>query len=809
MTEHQRQNPDNRPPDDLVEEIRALHARVAELERANTEHRELSEAYRSLVDNSARGLAIIQDGRVVFANRAMVPLTGYSLEEMKAMSADDVQDLVHPEDRDAVWQRHRDRLAGKVLEASDEFRFLRKDGATRWFQFCASRITYQGRSAVQAAYVDVTEQKQMEDLLRETQRRFSDTLAHVQLVALMLDREGLVIFCNDFFLQLTGYRREEVVGQDFFTRFIPADRRERVARVHLGIADRTTYARHYENPILTRAGELRIIRWNNTILRDSEGAVIGAASLGEDITEHQRAENALLRSEARYRKLFSEMSSGCALHEILCDQDDTPIDYVTLEVNRMFETLVGMRSEGIVGRRASEVLPAEELRQWLDIFGPVALTGQSRYYEIYSAVHQRWFEGNAFCPEPGKFAVTFADVTARKRAEEALGRNRAELKAIYEHTPALLCVLDGERRVLYANAAFTDFTGLSEAELRSGRACGVFGCVNALSDPRGCGYGHLCRDCQLRLAMEDTLQSGISHRNIEYHATLERGGVRREVVLLGATALVHAAGRSRLLLCLQDVTERRQAQERIKQREAELLHVSRLSALGEMAAGLAHELNQPLSAILNYGTACIQLASSAAPDVARIARNVEKITGQAERARDVMGRIRAFAQRRRPRLTPVDLNEAVAAAVDLFSWETRQAGVAVDLEPADDLPLVRADIIQIEHVLLNLARNAIEAMHDVAPDSRRLTIRTATGAERTVRVEVSDTGVGLPPQEADHVFDAFFTTKADGLGIGLSISRTIVEMHSGALEARQNAGPGTTFVLVLPALAAGEADGER
>jgi len=259
---------------------------------------------------------------------------------------------------------------------------------------------------------------------------------------------------------------------------------------------------------------------------------------------------------------------------------------------------------------------------------------------------------------------------------------------------------------------------------------------------------------------------------------------------------IEARGKN-LVVNRRRLLEQEQAEQRARQRELELLHVARLSTLGEMASGLAHELSQPLSSIVNYSTACAQLGAVDRPDLQRIMKNIHKITEQAERARDIMVRIRELAQRRRPRLTSVDVNRVVANVLDLLSWQIRQKGIDLNPDLDDRLPAARADAIQVEQVLVNLTRNAIEAMEQTPP-RRRLTIRTSPGDAGAVRIEVSDTGVGIPRDEPDRIFDAFCTTKADGLGIGLSISRTIVEMHEGILQADRNAEGGSTFVVVLP-----------
>lgn len=166
--------------------------------------------------------------------------------------------------------------------------------------------------------------------------------------------------------------------------------------------------------------------------------------------------------------------------------------------------------------------------------------------------------------QPLRIFGIMQDVTERRRTEQALRRSQSELVVVYEHAPVMMCLLGPHREVLYANRAFTAFTGISEAELVQGRACGVFGCINAYEHPDGCGSGASCRDCRLRLAIEDTLATGQGHRDVEYRATLERAGVRRNVVLLGATARIESSESPRVLLCLEDVTERKQAEEALR-----------------------------------------------------------------------------------------------------------------------------------------------------------------------------------------------------------------------------------------------------
>ncbi|BBE74109.1 PAS domain S-box protein [Oharaeibacter diazotrophicus] len=248
-----------------------------------------------------------------------------------------------------------------------------------------------------------------------------------------------------------------------------------------------------------------------------------------------------------------------------------------------------------------------------------------------------------------------------------------------------------------------------------------------------------------------------------------------------------------------DITERKAAAA-FAQRQAESLQRSaRLVTLGEMATSLAHELNQPLAAISSYAAGSLNLIRRGEAERAAIEGALEKLSAQAQRAGGIIRRIQDFVKKREPRFGPVDLADVVRETIAFASIDARTAGLRIDAELEPDLPPVRADRILVEQVLLNLVRNGAEAMAAVPADRRVLTVTLARdGAE--VALEVADRGPGIDPAVADRLFDAFVSTKADGMGIGLNICRTIVELHRGRLQHRPRPGGGTVFTVALPVL---------
>jgi two-component system sensor histidine kinase TtrS len=252
------------------------------------------------------------------------------------------------------------------------------------------------------------------------------------------------------------------------------------------------------------------------------------------------------------------------------------------------------------------------------------------------------------------------------------------------------------------------------------------------------------------------------------------------------------------VVVFRDITERKQAEEEARRHQHELAHVARLSTLGEMASGIAHELNQPLTAIATNARACVRMLESDRSPVEQCADVMEKIAGQAERGGEVIRQIRRFVRKDETECRRVRLSTIVANVIGLIRHDAVREGVRISLNIDQDADWVLAQQIQIEQVVLNLARNAIEAMGDVPRERRLLTITSAPADTSEIRVRIEDTGPGLNPDVADSIFNPFVTTKAQGMGLGLSISSGIVEAHDSQLTVKSRPGAGAVFSFTLP-----------
>jgi C4-dicarboxylate-specific signal transduction histidine kinase len=239
-----------------------------------------------------------------------------------------------------------------------------------------------------------------------------------------------------------------------------------------------------------------------------------------------------------------------------------------------------------------------------------------------------------------------------------------------------------------------------------------------------------------------------------------------------------------------------QAAEALRQAQAELAHVNRVTTMEQLAASITHEVNQPLGAMVNSANACVRWI--AAQNRERAQESALRVVADGQRAADIIGRIRALIKKEPPRTDGVGMNEAILEVIALTHGEVVKNGVAVQTHLAEGLPLIQGDRVQLQQVLLNLILNAVEAMSDVSEGSHELRIGTGPDASGGVLVTVQDSGPGLHPESVDRLFDAFYTTKPGGMGMGLSICRSIVEAHGGQIWAAGAAGPGATVQFTLP-----------
>lgn len=428
-----------------------------------------------------------------------------------------------------------------------------------------------------------------------------------------------------------------------------------------------------------------------------------------------------------------------------------------------------------------------------------ALAGGTRYALDYRVVRPDgrigWVrsQGQVRADETGKpvrmRGVMFA-IDSQKAAEVELRSREAHLRSILDTVPEAMIVIDGRGIMSSFSATAERLFGWSAAEA-VGRNVSML-----MSEPdrsRHDGYlAHYHRTGQKRIIGRGRIVNGQRRDGSIFPMELAVGEMRS-----GEKA--HFTG------FITDLTERQQTQARLQVLQSELVHVSRLTAMGEMASTLAHELNQPLAAVSNYLKGCRRLLDQGGLDaLPTVKEGLDKASEQAVRAGQIIRRLRNFVSRGETERRVEKVSQLIDEASALALVGGREAGIVSRLDLHPDVSTVVADRVQIQQVLVNLIRNAMDAMH--ASPRREITVSAHPSADHMVEIGVSDTGPGLSPDVADRLFQPFVTTKETGMGVGLSISRTIVEAHGGKLWVETNADGGAFFRLTLPA---GESDEAR
>jgi signal transduction histidine kinase len=406
----------------------------------------------------------------------------------------------------------------------------------------------------------------------------------------------------------------------------------------------------------------------------------------------------------------------------------------------------------------------------------------------------RWFlfRTNPLRDESGKtfkWYGTKTDIDDRKRAEEELRRSQA-------------FIAEGQRLGRLGSFSWRVETGIITW---SDHLYSIFEFEpGGLVTLERIGSRVHPEDIPLLGDMIDRAQRAASDLEYEHRLLMPNQSVK--YLHLVAHGTQDQDGRLEYIGAVQDVTERRLAEEALTQARSDLAHVTRVTSLGVLTASIAHEVNQPLSGIITNASTCLRMLAAAPPNIEGARETAKRTIRDANRASELITRLRALFSKKESTTEPVDLNEAAQEVLALSLSELQRNRVILRAEFADNLPAVTGDCVQLQQVILNLLKNASDAMSAVNDRPRQLWIKTKRDTDDQVRLTVQDAGVGLDAQATDRLFQPFYTTKNDGMGIGLSVSRSIIERHHGRLWAEPNDGPGATFSFSIPPRKGGASD---
>ena len=502
--------------------------------------------------------------------------------------------------------------------------------------------------------------------------------------------------------------------------------------------------------------------------------------VAENITERKRAEELIHLSEKKFKTLFMSMSDGFYLSEILFDDNGNPCDYRYMDVNPVFEQIMALSRDQIIGKRYKELVPVDTTR-WLDVYCTVARTGTPMTYEFYSSEYQMHFETYSYRPTKGQVAVIVRNITERKQAETALQQAKDYAEKLIESANAIIVVLDAEGKVQVFNRAAEEITGYTRQELLG------HDCFEILA-PKD-------RYPNVWEAFQKSARDGLP-KWIE-NPILTKAGEERFISWQNTELLERGVVSGSISYGI-DITEHKQLEKR-------LLQSQKMEAIGQLTGGIAHDFNNMLSVILGHA----ELLKSHLPSGDPLFKNVLEIENAGLHSRDITRQLLAFSRKQIISPKTANLNQLILRIEKTLA---KLIGENIDLRflPQSDLWNVRADPTQIDQLLINLSVNARDAM----PKGGALTIETsnvciddfycASHVEcRTghfVSLSVSDDGVGMDDETLSHAFEPFYTTKEVGKGTGLGLATVygIVKQNGGFINIYSEPGKGTTIRIHIP-----------
>jgi PAS domain S-box-containing protein len=774
------------------QELRQIHEELEAKVAERTADLQRSEAYLAEAQRlSHSGVTAYKGSTVFYGSEEIYRIWGFDPAQ-GVPSRKAVLQRIHPDDRDRL-NAEVERALSEKKRYSAAYRIVLPDGTVKHLESIGQPVFSANGELVEvvATQIDVTERKRAEEALREREAKIRRLVDSNIIGIFVWDFDGRILEANDEFLRMVGCDREDLVSRRIrWADLTPPDWRE---RNNARIEQQKSSGRFepFEKEFTRKDGSRVPILIGGATFE--EGGSQGVAFV-LDLTERKRVENALREREVQLAEARRELRQ-------MIDTIPIPVASYSPEarrdfVNAAWKQYTGLSDEAARGTEWSVVAHPDHIatgeRMWLDAFA----TGEPWHTEerVRRADGQyRWFaiDRVAARDENGKIVKWYGtayDIEERKRAEEALRESEYKLRQIIETVPSHLWSADPNFEPTRLNQSLLDYFGMRAEDFKHG------------------GWQAFLHPDDLpetAKAISHAVQTGTSfqvvHRLRRADGEFRWHDARGEPMRDRQGNIIQWYGLS------FDIDEAKKAEERLRRSQAhlaeaqlELAHANRVATVGQLTASITHEVNQPITAAVTYALAARRFLSAEPPNLREVDDALSLIVKEGNRAGEVVGRIRALIKKAPARKDAVAINDAILEVIALTRTEAANNSVSVRTQLAEVLPPVQGDRVQLQQVLLNLIINAIEAMRDVGEKERQLLIGTRHEPDG-VSVEVRDSGPGFAPAALERVFEAFYTTKPGGLGLGLSICRSIIEAHNGRLWASPNLPRGAIFGFIAPA----------
>ena len=765
-------------------EVRRLEHRVAELERELAQYRqseaalnERERAARLIMHNIPNLVGLLKpNGEPDLINQQTRDYTGRTVEELREWGAGD---LVHPDDAQQVGEAFVAGIAGGE-RFMITYRMRRHDGVYRWFEGHHQPLRDEAGQLYRwcVSVIDIDDSMRTRDALRQRERDARAIVDGIPGFVAMLAPNGSVQLVNRRILEYCGETLEGLQGWGQ-NGIVHLDDMAHVADIFgRSIAAGTPY--YIEQRLRRFDGVYRWFGNSGIPVIDDAGQILRWYVLLTDIDEKRRSEDALRASEVDLRLIINTIPGLICLF--------TP-DGQLEGANQQFLDYVLQTAEQANHWATNGTIHVEDLPVTMGEFGHSVRTGEPYDFEArvrrFDGVY-RWFQirGQAHRDAAGRIVRWYGlltDIEDRKRADDEL-RRREYYLAAGEHVS-----LTGSYAWEVSSGAvtcseqflriyeFDDSAQVTIATMRDRIHPDDHPMFEATMAEIRQGRGN--PDHELRLLMPD---GRIKHGRAFARVVHDPNG---QIICIGA---------------VQDVTRRRLAEDALDKVRSDVAQRARVMSLGTLTASIAHELNQPLAGIMTNASTCVRMLTADPPNPTGALETARRIIRDSKRAADVVARLRALFSGKIARKPDVDLNDVASEVLALLASDLQRNRVLVQTRFAQDLPTISADRVQLQQVVLNLVRNACDALTQVDDRQRHAIIETARDGQDRVRLSVRDRGIGFDADNAERLFEAFYTTKHSGMGIGLSLSRSIIEGHQGQLWAEGRDGGGASFSFSLP-----------